>query len=212
MTGCLTQQERSCGQANTGPEIEQRVETMVRSMLGDRTAMVRTGLDAKVPEGKIGKLLSVAAELCDWVNRLERVQLGPEIQIALVIPFDPPVRLEKSFQVQMKRRGVETRIVIPGQDAAGPVDSTLLNAIGRAIRWWDALKTGAMKSAQDIANQEGLREQYVQRHLPLAMLAPDIIQAISEGKQPVDLTAQVLLLRTALPADWSEQRRLLGFG
>lgn len=196
----------------SGPEIEQRVETMVRAMLGDRTAIVRAGLDAKILEGKIGKLLSVAAEPCEWVTRVERVQLGSEIQIALVIPFDPPVRLEKSFQVQMKRRGVETRIVIPGQDAAGPVDSTLFNAIGRSLRWWDALKTGAMKSAQDIANQEGLREQYVQRHLPLAMLAPDIIQAISEGKQPVDLTAQVLLLRTTLPADWGEQRRLLGFG
>lgn len=184
---------------------------MVRNMLNDRTAIVRSGLDAKIPEGQIGKFLSVAAESCYWVTRVERVQLGPEIKVTLVIPFDPPVHLEKSFPVQMKRRGVETKIVIPGQDAAGPVDSILLNAIGRALRWWNELSTGVMRSAQDIANKEGLREQYVQRHLPLAMLAPDIVQAISEGKQPADLTAQTLLLRTTLPMDWNEQRKLLGF-
>jgi hypothetical protein len=47
--------------------------------------------------------------------------------------------------------------------------------------------------------------------LPLAYLAPDITQAILEGRQPVDLTAFRLKRIGALPVSWAEQRRLLGF-
>jgi hypothetical protein len=46
--------------------------------------------------------------------------------------------------------------------------------------------------------------------LPLAFLAPDIVEAILQGRQPVELTA-LRLKRTRLPLSWVEQRRLLGF-
>jgi hypothetical protein len=47
--------------------------------------------------------------------------------------------------------------------------------------------------------------------LRLATLAPSIVQAIIEGRQPASLTRQRLAKITNLALDWDEQRRLLGF-
>ena len=48
------------------------------------------------------------------------------------------------------------------------------------------------------------------RCLPLAFPAPDIVEAILQGRQPVELTV-LRLKRIGLPLSWVEQRRLLGF-
>jgi site-specific DNA recombinase len=47
--------------------------------------------------------------------------------------------------------------------------------------------------------------------MPLAFLAPDIVEAILAGTQPVDLTAETLTRRADLPLSWSEQKSLFGF-
>ena len=46
--------------------------------------------------------------------------------------------------------------------------------------------------------------------LPLAFLAPDIVEAILHGRQPVEL-ATARLKRIRLPLSWAEQRLVLGF-
>jgi len=45
----------------------------------------------------------------------------------------------------------------------------------------------------------------------LAFLAPDIVQAITRGQQPMEINAARLIAEVPLPLDWAEQRRLLGF-
>ncbi len=50
----------------------------------------------------------------------------------------------------------------------------------------------------------------VSRSLPLAFLTPNIVEAILQGRKPVEMTAP-RLKRTRLPLFWTEQRRLLGF-
>ena len=52
---------------------------------------------------------------------------------------------------------------------------------------------------------------YDRRLCRLAFLAPDIITAILDGRQPVELTANKLMADTRLPADWAGQRQTLGF-
>jgi site-specific DNA recombinase len=47
--------------------------------------------------------------------------------------------------------------------------------------------------------------------MPLAFLAPNIVEAILAGGQPADLTAEMLIKRTDLPLDWADQKALLGF-
>lgn len=49
------------------------------------------------------------------------------------------------------------------------------------------------------------------RVLPLAFLAPDIVEAIIDGQQPVELTVTALRRGPELPASWDAQRRMPGF-
>ena len=69
--------------------------------------------------------------------------------------------------------------------------------------------SGQAKSREEIARTNGLSGQHVARHLQLAWLAPDIVEAILDGRQPKQLTLKRLLAK--LPMDWAEQRKALGF-
>jgi site-specific DNA recombinase len=62
----------------------------------------------------------------------------------------------------------------------------------------------------EIAKGEGVHRSYVGQVLPLAFLAPDIVEAIICGQQPTELKVEQLL--TSLPLDWCGQRQILGFG
>jgi hypothetical protein len=60
------------------------------------------------------------------------------------------------------------------------------------------------------AKRLDLNEEYLRRVLGCAFLAPDIIEAILDGRQPADLTVKTLSRRN-LPLDWAKQRAQLGF-
>lgn len=47
-------------------------------------------------------------------------------------------------------------------------------------------------------------------HIPLGFLAPRIIEAIAEGRQPPKLTVEALTRRIDLPLLWSAQHQALG--
>ena len=51
----------------------------------------------------------------------------------------------------------------------------------------------------------------VTRVVYLAFLAPDIVQTIVRGAQPLDLNIKRMLAAAPLPMDWAEQRRVPGF-
>ena len=83
--------------------------------------------------------------------------------------------------------------------------------MSRAHDWLHRLKTGGASSIRDIAHAERLTGSYVSGVLRLAFLAPNIVEAMIEGTQPVDLTAKRLIRREDRPLDWHERRRRLGF-
>ena len=79
--------------------------------------------------------------------------------------------------------------------------------------WRKAVKrlaTGRSASPKLIAGQEGCTPPYVIRLIRLAFLAPDIVEKISRGQQPAELTSTKLLAMVPLPDNWAEQRSLLG--
>jgi hypothetical protein len=63
-------------------------------------------------------------------------------------------------------------------------DETLIKALVRAHRWRRRIERGQARSITDLAEQEGVTPAYVCRVLPLACLAPDIVEAILDGRQP----------------------------
>ena len=68
---------------------------------------------------------------------------------------------------------------------------------------------GEFRSRKLVAQFAKVDQRYAGRILQFAFLAPDIVEAILEGRQPPDLTVQKLL--RGLPLGWAEQRRRLGF-
>ena len=68
------------------------------------------------------------------------------------------------------------------------------------------IESSRAKSITDLAEQEGVTEAYVCRLLPLTCLAPDIVEAILDGRQPKGLRLAELLGNG--PLAWEEQRRL----
>ena len=113
---------------------------------------------------------------------------------------------------ELRRRGVEARLVVgnvPQQLAK--VDTGLVEVIGRARRWLHLLSTGGHPTIASFARQVGVDDGDISRILPLAFLAPDIVQAIVEGRQPAELTIRKLIRLKPLPAGWADQRHALGF-
>jgi len=99
-------------------------------------------------------------------------------------------------------------MVIGNDNGTEPlVNKSMVLAVARAIKWDGEFRVGT--SLRKIAKKYGLSHHYVTRVMPLAFLAPDIVQAIYEGRQPIGL--KVKALSADLPLDWVEQRRSLGF-
>ena len=67
------------------------------------------------------------------------------------------------------------------------VDSAMVKAIARAFRWRKLLETGVHSTVEEIAAAEKINQSYICRILCLTLLAPDIVEAILNGRQPPTL-------------------------
>ena len=107
------------------------------------------------------------------------------------------------------RRGGRKEMQLPdGATQPRRTDSTLVKALARAFRWKRMLESGEFATIAELAEREGIAPTYMTRVLRLTLLAPDIVEAILDGRQPRHLTLEVL--RQPLSEDWSEQKRALG--
>lgn len=89
------------------------------------------------------------------------------------------------------------------------VKNNLVKALVTAFRWSGWLESGEALSMREIANKEKIGNSYVVRLLKLTLLAPDIVEAILNGKQPK--TLDLIDMLTFMPIEWNEQRRKFGF-
>ena len=110
------------------------------------------------------------------------------------------------------RRGGRKVIIAPdGGDAWAPArprpDEALIRAIVRAHRWNRLLEERRYRSAGELAKAEGVTRSFINRLLRLTLLAPDIVEAILEGRQPKEM--QLGDLSRMLPSAWGEQRCLV---
>lgn len=116
------------------------------------------------------------------------------------------------IEARLGRKGNELRLVLNAPGSDGPTsepDLSMLKAIARARDWYEKLTSGEVDSLHTIARQRGVGKRYVARIFQCAFLAPDIVEAILDGRQPPELTLD--RLRNPLPIAWAEQRRVLGF-
>lgn len=71
--------------------------------------------------------------------------------------------------------------------------------------WRDLMESGKVRAIAEIARANRVDGSYVSRMLDLTLLAPDIIEAILDGKEPSGLSI-ARLTRHEIPVLWEEQR------
>ena len=118
-----------------------------------------------------------------------------------------------SVPVQRRRRGREIRMLIDGPDpfATAKPDARLVKLLIRARRFNATLLDSDGVPFAALAQREGVSPSYFTRLVRLSYLAPEITEAILDGRQPRDLNADKLLAHSRLPLAWHEQRTVLGF-
>ena len=102
------------------------------------------------------------------------------------------------------KRGGRKKILLPeGTMQKQMADNTLIKALARAFRWKQMLETGNFVTIAELAKQEGIAPSYMTRVVRLTLLAPDIVEAILDGRQGPKVTLAKMF--EPFPHEWSRQ-------
>jgi len=219
-------------------ELENAVLAAINSLLDDQSELTSIFQLGRMAPSEATTVLDAATSLSISLREKDLTQLRMALQtyaarveisdttVAVTLRLAelhhalrlPPPNAEQSLfhtivtPVRVTKRGVEQRLVIGG-GVMTPVkrDETLVKAVARACAWFDDIRTGKIADLSEIAIREKLPRSYVQAHLPLAFLAPKIVQAILDGTQPANMSAKQVMYRTDLSVEWAKQTSQLGF-
>jgi hypothetical protein len=115
-----------------------------------------------------------------------------------------PQTLTVIIPLRVKPRGGRKAMVTPGVLALQRrQDITLIKAVARAFRWRRMLESGRFATINELAAAQKINSSYVSRLLRLTLLAPDIVEAILDGRQPEGMTLPGLM--RPFPIEWQRQ-------
>jgi DNA invertase Pin-like site-specific DNA recombinase len=213
-------------------ELERAVRAVAEQLLADRAALAEAADAAGLDASRLSAIftaaqgwsdrLRVAADAAPVLAQLtDRVDLRPDgLRLLLTMPLasggegtaaaSNGLVLMRCVPLRIRRRGLEMRLVLDDSAPPSRVDQTLLKTVARAYRWADDLLSGRAQSVGEIARRERVSDRYVWRLMRVGFLAPTIVEAIVDGRQPEELTASTLTQRLDLPALWDAQERTLG--
>jgi hypothetical protein len=120
---------------------------------------------------------------------------GNEITLSVRVPF------------AIRKRGGRKLVITPDGATERPrprIDSALVKALARAHRWQRLLESGECASITELAAAEKIDRSYLCRVLRLTLLAPEIVEAIVDGRQSEAMTLPALMKRSTV--EWENQR------
>ncbi|WCR09889.1 hypothetical protein JHW45_12495 [Paracoccus stylophorae] len=117
-------------------------------------------------------------------------------------PIPDTVTLHVPFRV-VKRGGRKEMQLPDGAMPSRRTDSTLVKALSRAFRWKRMLESGEFATIAELAEREGIAPSYITRVVRLTLLAPEIVEAILDGRQGPEVTLAALM--EPHPAEWQKQ-------
>ena len=161
-----------------------------------------------IHENKIEILLS-RVDLCQALKSDNFVPPDPARSLRAV---DPDDLICLTIEAKLKRSGGEVHLVIPpnaSETSSRPPNPSLTKAVARARSWHQRVLEGKSLDQRSLALHAGVTERYIGKVFQCAFLAPDIVEAILEGRQPRDLSFKKLCAN--IPLNWSEQRKQFGF-
>jgi hypothetical protein len=184
-----------------------------------RRLLARAARMAAVLDGSAGERAKLVRELVEKIIVDEKT-ITLKLRHGRLLGGDVPSSasdepsnstIELTAPVAFTRRGAETVLVLPGlaqQNHSSRCDPALIRAIARGRAWFEELATGRARSLQELAKRNGISRRYIRRLIGLAFLSPELVEAILQGRQPVELTT-TRLAEFDLPLDWTEQQKLL---
>ena len=115
------------------------------------------------------------------------------------------------------RRRHSSKLIVPpvgtvSVKTMSSFDLPLIRTLGKAFFWQKMIDTGEVANASELARRFKLEAGWVSEVLRMTRLAPDIIRAILDGRQPRHLNLHAVRGRQAeVPLDWDAQRKLFEF-
>jgi hypothetical protein len=232
------QTEPSAGRRIPAGEIEQLVTSRMRQWLADpdsiyqatrlsdpsmqRRLIARAAEIEKtwpeLPEARQRAFLTALIERIDIADNQIDIHIRPTRLAALLNLAAEASAVDDDSQilyvpVELRRSGREIKMRIDATDpfATAKPDARLIKLLIRARRFNAALVRSEGVPFAALAEREGVSPSYFTRLVRLSYIAPDIIQAILDGRQPRNLTPDKLLAHSRLPLAWHDQRTALGF-
>lgn len=156
-----------------------------------------------------------ARELFDKLDT--QIKLGPasidaSISVQHLLPAgraheDEKERSRFVVPASLNRRGHEDRLRLdPPAGSPSSKNTALIDLVARAFA---ARKQLLAMNVADVNTMPIRERRHIERTARISYLAPDIVLAIIDGKQPAHLSARKLVRAASLPTDWAEQRRML---
>lgn len=228
VSGGLQRGDAKSGMRIPAKELEGAAAIAIIDALADPLALAHEARVAVRPDAlsKVGERCNAAAELLRarsaerFANLVDRIDVEADrISVtlcgsAVAELFDakdagdnPPVVLR--LPVRLTRTGLMLKLVQQGGKAANLAapDGALVRLLTQARQWNERLRCGEI-GVKTLADTVGRTSSYVTRVVRLAYLAPDITAAMLQGQQRAGISAHELTQTDAIPASWSEQRRL----
>ena len=197
--------------------LESQIVKVVSAYIKDNTvSKILMTPSVEVIQSTVKTANEIDSKPTDVIDLVERIDIAPgSIQVTLnhralsdllnvdAAEFNSDALIFK-LPFQTRKRGVETKLIIG--HVAPDKDTTLIRNLAKAHKWLGMIKAGT--SLDEIVEQETTSRRRIQQVIKFTFLAPDIIQMIVEGRQPISLTSE-WVLRNSLPGDWQDQRTLI---
>ena len=133
-----------------------------------------------------------------------------ELNGTLDLPCTSEAPLEISIAARALRCGKEVRMVLGEvHSTTRSPDPALIGPLADAYRWFEDLRSGRVETIAALAERDRQQVSHVSRTISLAFLAPNIVETIISGRQPITLTPERLKACRPPPLDWDEQHQLL---
>lgn len=148
------------------------------------------------------------------IDHVERITVDVDRIDIMVRGQEDQANRTMSITASLVRRGKEKRLAIAPDQSTGLMarrDPALIKLVVKAHMARQALSDAQDRSIADLAKEHGLSRDYFGVLLRISYLAPDIVTAILDGRQPARLNRQRLARLTSLPINWRQQREVLGF-
>jgi len=166
----------------------------------DRITVRQDGLELEIrPLGLRSAIIGDSMEGADLSNPRDTAVVAPTHCVRI--------------QTRLKRCGGEIRLLLLGdnlEERLPKPEPNLIRAVAKAHVWARQLVSGEALSITEIAKRNGTSRSRAGAILTLAFLAPDIVEAILEGRQPPEVNLERLTTTGGIPNSWDEQRRLYG--